>query len=101
MINMCVLKLKLSDSLRFFLVVEQELTKREVEYVALSRDTTETDLKQRREIHSGTAFYIDQVVFLSVRCLCADDVHVCWTGRLSSMHPVPSLMDANGCSVTF
>uniref|UniRef100_A0A3B4UMV5 von Willebrand factor A domain-containing protein 8 n=1 Tax=Seriola dumerili TaxID=41447 RepID=A0A3B4UMV5_SERDU len=38
----------------------QELTKREVEYVALSRDTTETDLKQRREIRSGTAFYIDQ-----------------------------------------
>ncbi|CAL8321307.1 unnamed protein product [Merluccius merluccius] len=37
-----------------------ELTKREVEYVSLSRDTTETDLKQRREIRSGTAFYIDQ-----------------------------------------
>eukprot|EP00066_Takifugu_rubripes_P009279 XP_003976079.1 PREDICTED: von Willebrand factor A domain-containing protein 8 isoform X1 [Takifugu rubripes] len=37
-----------------------ELTRREVEYVALSRDTTESDLKQRREIRSGTAFYIDQ-----------------------------------------
>nr|XP_015219376.1 PREDICTED: von Willebrand factor A domain-containing protein 8 isoform X1 [Lepisosteus oculatus] len=37
-----------------------ELTQREVEYVALSRDTTETDLKQRREIRAGTAFYIDQ-----------------------------------------
>ncbi|XP_038658700.1 von Willebrand factor A domain-containing protein 8 [Scyliorhinus canicula] len=37
-----------------------ELTKREVEYMALSRDTTETDLKQRREIREGTAFYIDQ-----------------------------------------
>ncbi|XP_064165757.1 von Willebrand factor A domain-containing protein 8 [Anguilla rostrata] len=37
-----------------------ELTKREVEYVALSRDTTETDLKQRREIRAGTAYYIDQ-----------------------------------------
>ncbi|XP_067896341.1 von Willebrand factor A domain-containing protein 8 isoform X2 [Heterodontus francisci] len=37
-----------------------ELTKREVEYMALSRDTTETDLKQRREIRAGTAFYIDQ-----------------------------------------
>lgn len=37
-----------------------ELTKREVEYLSLSRDTTETDLKQRREIRSGTAFYIDQ-----------------------------------------
>lgn len=31
-----------------------------MEYVALSRDTTETDLKQRREIRSGTAFYIDK-----------------------------------------
>ncbi|XP_005370937.1 von Willebrand factor A domain-containing protein 8 [Microtus ochrogaster] len=38
----------------------RELTKREVEYIALSRDTTETDLKQRREIRAGTAFYIDQ-----------------------------------------
>ncbi|XP_070538007.1 von Willebrand factor A domain-containing protein 8-like [Ptychodera flava] len=37
-----------------------ELTNREVEYIALTRDTTETDLKQRREIRSSTAFYIDQ-----------------------------------------
>ncbi|KAK7090090.1 von Willebrand factor A domain-containing protein 8-like [Littorina saxatilis] len=37
-----------------------ELTKREVEYVSLSRDTTESDLKQRREILGGTAYYIDQ-----------------------------------------
>ncbi|XP_025833550.1 von Willebrand factor A domain-containing protein 8 [Agrilus planipennis] len=37
-----------------------ELTSREVEYVALSRDTTESDLKQRREIASGTAKYFDQ-----------------------------------------
>ncbi|XP_075055872.1 von Willebrand factor A domain-containing protein 8 isoform X1 [Mixophyes fleayi] len=37
-----------------------ELTKREVEYIALSRDTTESDLKQRREIRAGTVFYIDQ-----------------------------------------
>ncbi|XP_059156251.1 von Willebrand factor A domain-containing protein 8-like [Physella acuta] len=37
-----------------------ELTKREVEYVSLSRDTTESDLKQRREIEGGTAYYIDQ-----------------------------------------
>ena len=34
--------------------------------MSLSRDTTETDLKQRREIKSGTAFYIDQVC-LSVK----------------------------------
>ena len=37
-----------------------ELTQRELEFVSLSRDTTESDLKQRREISSGTAFYIDQ-----------------------------------------
>ncbi|KOC69518.1 Uncharacterized protein KIAA0564 [Habropoda laboriosa] len=37
-----------------------ELTDREVEYIALSRDTTEADLKQRREIQSGTAYYHDQ-----------------------------------------
>ena len=37
-----------------------QLTQRELEYVALSRDTTESDLKQRREIIDGTAHYIDQ-----------------------------------------
>lgn len=37
-----------------------ELTNRELEFIALSRDTTEADLKQRREIRSGTAYYHDQ-----------------------------------------
>ncbi|KAJ9594058.1 hypothetical protein L9F63_014535, partial [Diploptera punctata] len=37
-----------------------EMTGRELEYVALSRDTTEADLKQRREIQNGTATYFDQ-----------------------------------------
>ncbi|PSN51378.1 hypothetical protein C0J52_04471 [Blattella germanica] len=37
-----------------------EMTGRELEYVALSRDTTEADLKQRREILNGTAKYFDQ-----------------------------------------
>ncbi|CAN8023758.1 unnamed protein product [Ixodes persulcatus] len=37
-----------------------ELTRREVEYVALTRDTTETDLKQRREIQQGASLCIDQ-----------------------------------------
>uniref|UniRef100_A0A1Y1MII6 von Willebrand factor A domain-containing protein 8 n=1 Tax=Photinus pyralis TaxID=7054 RepID=A0A1Y1MII6_PHOPY len=37
-----------------------ELTNREVEYVALSRDTTESDLKQRREIVKGSSTYFDQ-----------------------------------------
>ena len=43
-----------------FIHSSQELTKREIEYIALSRDTTESDLKQRREISSGTAYYVDQ-----------------------------------------
>ena len=38
-----------------------ELLGREMEYVSLSRDTTETDLKQRREIVSGTVKHVDQV----------------------------------------
>ena len=38
-----------------------ELTRREIEYVCLSRDTTESDLKQRREVSGKTATYIDQV----------------------------------------
>lgn len=37
-----------------------QLTNQECEYVSLSRDTTESDLKQRREIVSGTSIYIDQ-----------------------------------------
>uniref|UniRef100_H2YJD9 von Willebrand factor A domain-containing protein 8 n=1 Tax=Ciona savignyi TaxID=51511 RepID=H2YJD9_CIOSA len=37
-----------------------ELTRKEVEYISLSRDTTESDLKQRREMRKGTSFYIDQ-----------------------------------------
>ena len=38
-----------------------ELIRQEIEYIALSRDTTESDLKQRREIKGGTAFFQDQV----------------------------------------
>jgi hypothetical protein len=37
-----------------------ELTKREVEYLCLSRDTTEADIKQRREIVSGNVIYNNQ-----------------------------------------
>ena len=36
-----------------------ELAGREVEYLPLSRDTTESDLKQRREIRDGTAVFVD------------------------------------------
>ena len=46
-----------------------ELTGREAEFVALSRDTTESDLKQRREIRDGTAHYVDQV---SDECVNSD-----------------------------
>lgn len=37
-----------------------ELLNAEVEYVPLSRDTTESDLKQRRELIQGNALHIDQ-----------------------------------------
>lgn len=37
-----------------------EITEREFEYVALSRDTTESDIKQRREINGKSAKYHDQ-----------------------------------------
>ena len=37
-----------------------ELVNREIEFLAISRDTTEADLKQRREIVNGTAEYVDQ-----------------------------------------
>lgn len=33
---------------------------REYEYLALTRDTTEADIKQRREIVNGTSLYVDQ-----------------------------------------
>ena len=44
----------------------QEMTGKEVEYVSLSRDTTESDLKQRREITSGTALHVDQVRYREI-----------------------------------
>ena len=36
-----------------------ELTNREMEYVAVSRDTTEGDLKQRRELSAGNSLFFD------------------------------------------
>jgi von Willebrand factor A domain-containing protein 8 len=44
-----------------------QLTNQEAEYISLSRDTSESDLKQRREIHKGTAFYIDQAAVKAAR----------------------------------
>ena len=46
-----------------------ELAQREVEYVSLSRDTTETDLKQRREIVGASVLYVDQVSVSMHVCL--------------------------------
>lgn len=37
-----------------------ELTGREVEYLSLSRDTTESDIKQRRELVGSTSLFFDQ-----------------------------------------
>ncbi|KAI9354986.1 AAA domain-containing protein [Pilaira anomala] len=37
-----------------------EMTQREIEYVALSKDVTDADLKQRRELNNSTSFYVDQ-----------------------------------------
>jgi hypothetical protein len=37
-----------------------ELANREIEFVSISRDTTETDLKQRRELTKGSTLFIDQ-----------------------------------------
>jgi hypothetical protein len=37
-----------------------ELTQREVEYLCLTRDTTESDIKQRREIKSSSVIYANQ-----------------------------------------
>ena len=37
-----------------------EITGREAEYIAFTRDTSESDFKQRREITQATAHYVDQ-----------------------------------------
>ncbi|KAJ3368340.1 von Willebrand factor A domain-containing protein 8 [Allomyces arbusculus] len=57
-----------------------QLTNREVEYVAISRDSTESDLKQRREIEGGTAKYVDQCCVRAAihgRILILDGVQSC------------------------
>jgi MoxR-like ATPase len=37
-----------------------EILKREVEYLPITRDTSESDLKQRRELRAGGVVYVDQ-----------------------------------------
>ena len=45
-----------------------ELTNREIEYIALSRDTSESDLKQRRELGPNkTTNWIDQCAVRAAR----------------------------------
>lgn len=33
---------------------------KDIEYLAITKDTTESDLKQRRELIAGNAIYVDQ-----------------------------------------
>ncbi|KAF2354221.1 ATPase dynein-related AAA domain [Trinorchestia longiramus] len=47
-----------------------ELTRQETEYVTLTRDTTEADLKQRREIRDATSYYHDQAGVVCVLQVC-------------------------------
>ena len=51
-----------------------ELVSREVEFVSLSRDSTEVDMKQRREIINGSVTYKDQVKDINHCTLC---VYMC------------------------
>ncbi|KAL6063347.1 von Willebrand factor A domain containing 8, partial [Balamuthia mandrillaris] len=57
-----------------------ELTRREAEYVALSPDTTESDLKQRKEIIAGTVHHINQppvVAAIEGRILVLEGMEKC------------------------
>ena len=54
-----------------------QLTNREIEYIPLSKDCTDSDLKQRREISGGTAYYVDQACVraaINGRILILDDI---------------------------
>ena len=62
----------LQTSFRSYLIINQvlaycALTQREVEVLPLSRDTTESDLKQRREMQQGTSHFVDQAPVLHTR----------------------------------
>jgi hypothetical protein len=48
------------DMKRHLALLYCELTNREVEYVCITKDTSEHDFKQRREISHGNAYYVDQ-----------------------------------------
>ncbi len=62
-----------------------QVFQREVEYVCISRDTSDSDLKQRREIVGGSSVFVDQA---PVRA--AVHVRVPSTSRhLTHRHDVP------------
>ena len=65
-----------------------ELTGREVEFVSLSRDTTEADLKQRRELRNGTAKFYDQVPHVAVFVRYPVFSPSVWSVFLSFCHPL-------------
>ena len=71
---------------------------REVEYLALSSDTTEAELKQRREVIDGTVHYVDSLpvrAALAGRLLVLDGVERAERNVL----PVRSLRPAPACSL--
>ena len=64
-----------------------ELTDREVEVVSISRDTTESDLKQRRELVGGGSVDMDYALdshALLARCPCTRRLVCCVRPRLAS-----------------
>ena len=66
-----------------------ELTRREVEYLSLSRDTTESELKQRREIVDGSGMYVDQAAVraaLEGRVLILDGIERAERNVLPLLH---------------
>ncbi|RNF26831.1 putative heat shock protein HslVU, ATPase subunit HslU [Trypanosoma conorhini] len=54
-------------ALRWLVQMYSHLVRREVQCLSLNRDTTESDLGQRREIRNGTLVYDDQCVVVAAR----------------------------------
>ncbi|ESL05510.1 hypothetical protein TRSC58_06839 [Trypanosoma rangeli SC58] len=54
-------------ALRWLVQMYSYIVRREVQYLSLNRDTTESDLGQRREIRNGTLIYNDQCVVVAAR----------------------------------
>eukprot|EP01114_Cavostelium_apophysatum_P013936 TRINITY_DN3482_c0_g1_i2.p1 TRINITY_DN3482_c0_g1~~TRINITY_DN3482_c0_g1_i2.p1 ORF type:complete len:768 (-),score=160.68 TRINITY_DN3482_c0_g1_i2:2132-4435(-) len=57
-----------------------ELTRREIEYLALSRDTSEADIKQRKEIVNRSVVFVDQgpvKAAIEGRVLILDGIEKC------------------------